>query len=103
MLPVVMDHLIGEKPERWGRMADLARAAGVDTTGKSPEEAARAARDAVAGLIDTLGLPRRLRDVGADEADFDEVAAAAMGDLVVAFSPVTVNKDDVVSLLRQAY
>ena len=36
------------------------------------------------------------------EADYELIAEDAMGDFVVAFSPVTVSKDDVVALLTRA-
>jgi alcohol dehydrogenase class IV len=66
-LPAVMRHLATENP------AGIARAAAAFD---APTGAAGA--DAIHTLVESLGLPTRLRDVGADPADFPAVAAATL-------------------------
>jgi alcohol dehydrogenase class IV len=76
-LPRVMRFLAPALAER---MVPIAQAIGVDTTGKTPEESALAAADAVAAMVRRLGLPGRLRDVGATEADLEPIAEAAFAE-----------------------
>lgn len=66
-LPPVMRYLAAENP------------AGVDRVAAAFDaDSVAAGADVVAGLVVALGLPTRLRDVGADRADFEAVAAATL-------------------------
>jgi alcohol dehydrogenase class IV len=101
MLPTVLERMVEVMPERLADIAEIfePRGGGVGGAGSSP--AARAP-DLVRGFIAGLGLPTRLGEVGVREADFELIAEDAMRDFVVAFSPVTVSKADVVALLARA-
>ena len=48
---------------------------------------ADAAIEAVAGLADRLGMPRRVTDLGISGADFEQIAADALDDEVLANTP----------------
>ena len=100
MLPTVMERVKGLMPDR---MADLAVAMGVDTYDMAEAEAANAACEAVRGLIRELGLPTRLSEVAVTRDDFAPIADDAMEDLVVAFSPLQVSRDEILELLEQAH
>jgi alcohol dehydrogenase class IV len=63
-------------PETLDRQALIANALGVGTAGLTPEAVAAGAAEAVEVLIDSFGLPRRLRDVGADESALPSLAHA---------------------------
>jgi alcohol dehydrogenase class IV len=101
MLPTVLERMVEVMPERLADIAEIfePRGGGVGGSGLSP--AARAP-ELVRGFIAGLGLPTRLGEVGVREADFELIAEDAMRDFVVAFSPVTVSKQDVVALLARA-
>lgn len=101
MLPTVMaynrDHVSDR--QRW-----VAEALGVDTRDMSDQDAADAAIAAVRALIDDLGLPSRLRDVGVTREDFPGIAKDALEDLIVAANPRPVRDPaEVIALLEQAY
>jgi alcohol dehydrogenase len=98
MLPVVLDHLVAESPQMHARLRAVAEA----MTGTATDDPS-AAPAAVRSLIDVLGLPKRLRDVGVQKQDFREIAEASMGDLVVGYAPVKVSRADIVALLEAAY
>lgn len=66
-LPPVMRHLV---EENLAGVMNVARAFDAATVG--------AGADAISALVETLGLPTRLRDVGADRADFPAVADATL-------------------------
>jgi maleylacetate reductase len=77
-----------------GRQAELSEALG---------QPGVAAGDAIAALIDELGLPRRLRDVGLMQDRFDEIASKSMLDRWVHTNPVPIRTpDDVRKILSMA-
>jgi alcohol dehydrogenase class IV len=85
------------------RQALIAQALGVDTSGMTGEEPAEAAARALEALIDDLGLPRRLSQVGVEPSAYDDIAAAVMADLVVAGSPIAItHPGQVVGILQKA-
>lgn len=63
--------------------------------------AARAA-DLVQAMVDALPLPRRLRELGIENADLPAIASAAMRDYMMANAPWRVDAAEVESLLREA-
>ncbi|HMN85504.1 MAG TPA: iron-containing alcohol dehydrogenase [Bauldia sp.] len=69
-----------------------------------PGEAPTNAADAVLGLVQYLGQPYRLRDVGVKKEDFPVLAEDAMADMIVATNPRRVNSmSEVIGLLETAY
>lgn len=99
MLPVVLERLRPELPER---LARIGVAFGSSPGGASTEERATEAVIAVRTFIANLELPTRLSDVGVGPGDFPKIATFAMSDMVVAFAPVTVDEDEIVRLLTLA-
>ena len=83
-------------------LQDVARAFGQKTDNLDPKEAALKGITAVQELIEDLGLPTRLRDVGAREEDFEAMAGQAMADPTIAANPRTVRQEDVVAVLKLA-
>ena len=82
----------------------IAEAMGVDTRNVGDEEASAAAVEALEKLIDTLGVPRRLRDWGVSEEDLALIAQDALEDLVVATNPRPIaNQEELVELLHRAF
>lgn len=77
ILPVVMEYNIDHCTDRY---AELARAAGIETSRLSEGEAARAFVDTVTGFIAGFGFPQTLKEAGADPALAERMAEEAMGD-----------------------
>ncbi len=70
--------------------------------GDGPPEAAGLA-DAVAALHAGLPLPRRLREAGVGAADLAAIAAATLGDSMIAHAPRPVSEAEVRGLLEAAW
>ena len=95
---IILAHVIRYKSrsdEDAARLAPMARALDQVSPGASSREAALAAANAVAGLVQQLELPSRLRDVNVPESALESVARTAVGD-----SPQVT---DVIEILRQAW
>lgn len=91
-LPTVMRYLATEN-----RAGVLKVAAAFDAS------TAETGADAIGALVKSLGLPTRLRDVGADRADFDAVAEATLGAGRATGYVPTGGADTLVALLDQMY
>ena len=91
-LPAVMRHLEAENPSGVGRVAAAFDAPTVD-----------AGADAIAALVESLGLPTRLRDVGADRADFPAVADATLAAGKATGYIPTGGADSLIALLDQMW
>jgi alcohol dehydrogenase len=102
MLPVVLDYVASSLESAQPRLRKIAEAITGEPAAHGSAAAAAAAA-AVSRLVQQLNLPSRLRDVGVARDQFDEIAEASMGDLVVGFSPVAVSKAQIVELLEAAY
>lgn len=100
MLPHALEFNL---PVTMERQAALAEAMGVDTRGKTTEQAAHAGISALREFVQTLGLPNRLRDVNVTREDFDGIVKDAMEDFILATNPRTVQSEDVYALLEGAY
>ena len=69
------------------RLAMVAQAMGIDTSGMDDEDAALAAADGVADLCRALDLPETLRDVGVPEEGLELIASATLHDRGLATNP----------------
>lgn len=101
MLPHAMEY---NRSVAAPRLALVAEAAGVDTSGLTTEQAADAAIAAVRALIGKLGCPMRLRDVGVEERHFPVLAEAVMEEVPMMENPRPVtSRADVIALLERAW
>lgn len=91
-LPPVMRYLAAENRDGVLKVAATFGAAG-----------ANAGADAIGALVESLGLPTRLRDVGADRAEFGAVAEATLAAGRATGYVPTGGADTLVSLLDQMY
>jgi alcohol dehydrogenase class IV len=86
------------------KLALVAQALGVDTKGMEERDAALAAADAVEALMEKVGHPMRLRDVGVPEEDLVRCSLHAIADSNVLFNSRPVSDPmDVYNIYRQAY
>ncbi len=91
-LPPVMRYLRDERPAGVERVAAAFDATSVDR-----------GAEAIGALVADLGLPTRLRDVGADRADFPAVAAATLAAGRATGYVPSGGADDLVALLDQMW
>ena len=101
MLPHVMTYNLEEKPERFVLIAD---AMGVNVDGMTPDQAARAAVQAVKDLQKSVGLTQTLKDCGVpdDREALQPLIDLAMGDSQLPYNPRDLEEDDVYNLYLKA-
>jgi len=95
ILPVMMEYNLEHCTDRY---AELAPAIGVDTRGMNELAAAKAVTDALTEFIMSFGLPRTLKDAGADKAMAERMAAEAMGDGQMYANPREADEDEIMEL-----
>lgn len=76
LLPYVMEY---NRPESTAAYAAIARAVGLDGPGKSDEQLSFEVIDAIADLLNSVGIPRTLKDLGLAEHRQDWTAESAIG------------------------
>ncbi|OUO63923.1 lactaldehyde reductase [Collinsella sp. An268] len=96
LLPIAMEF---NKPVVSERLADVAVAMGVDTTGMSTDEAADAAIAAVRQLSEDVNIPKVCEAIKADE--LDQIADDALADACYPGNPREADHDTVVELFRK--
>jgi alcohol dehydrogenase len=84
------------------RMADVAFALGAGETGRTAGWNAGAAIAAVASLADRVGMTHAMADFGVSAADFDQIAADALDDEVLANTPRRPSAADIHAILLAA-
>ena len=101
LLPKVMRYNVDHSADK---LAQVAQAMGVNTTGMSEHDAALAAADAVEALMKKVDHPMRLRDVGVPEENLPICAFHAIADTAVIFNgrPVS-DPNEVLEVYKQAY
>lgn len=99
LLPAVMAF---NRPATMERQAKLARAMGVSTAKMDTAQAAEAAEGALRALLARMQVPTRLCDVGVGPEQFEELAAEALQDMIVAGNPRPVTLEDALSVLHAA-
>ena len=100
LLPTVMEFNMPSSIVKYGR---IAKAMGVDTTGMSQEEAAKAAVDAVKKLSLDLGIPQTLREIGIPEEALPQLANDAFNDVCTGGNPQPITEEDILNLYKKVY
>lgn len=83
--------------------ASVARALGVDTSGMNDDEAGKKAADAIWDLTKKIGLPQKLREVNVPEDGLEEVAELAISDGAIVYNPKSMDIDENLKVLKQAW
>jgi alcohol dehydrogenase class IV len=87
--------------EGQARLAEIMR---VSRDGMLPEDAAEAATQALEGLLRSIGVATRLRDLGVQEAVLEAIAAAGLAEPGFGEQPHDpAQVEELVSILRQAW
>jgi alcohol dehydrogenase len=100
VLPEVMAFNAAPVP---AKLAEVARALGVDATGLTHEEAALAAAVAARRLRDGLPLPRALRELGVPQDDLPALAAAAAEVAPESGNPREASEEQLLALLENVW
>jgi alcohol dehydrogenase len=101
LLPHVMRFNTEEVPEL---LADIAEAMGVDTRDKAPKDAAEAGVGRLEELMDEIGHPRKLSEVGVTEEDIKVSAELAMSDGSIVYNPRMIfDQEEVLSVFKDAF
>ena len=100
LLPTVMEFNMPSSIVKYGR---IARAMGVDTTGMSDEEAAKAAVEAVKQLSLDLGIPQTLREIGIPKEALEQLAKDAFNDVCTGGNPQPITEEDILNLYKKVY
>lgn len=98
LLPTVMEF---NMPCCIDKYAAIARAMGVDTSAMTPEEAAKAACEAVKALSLKVGIPQHLSELGISEADIPRLAQQALEDVCTLGNPRDVTLADIEALYHK--
>ncbi len=102
VLPHVMSFNLTEKPSDY---AEIAKAMGIDPQGLSELDLAKKSAARVSEIIDHIGLPTRLSEVGIPENDLEKIAKTALelspGLFMKNLRPVS--EKDALQLLKEAY
>jgi len=86
------------------RYAMIAEAMGLNVRGKTTEEAARMAIEAIRELSKKVNVPQRLRDVGVPEDRLEECVPDAMSDGSIVYNPKFVtDPGDLLNILKEAW
>jgi alcohol dehydrogenase len=91
-------NLIGAKE----RLADVAKAMGVNTAGMSVVDAAQSAIDAIKVLSAKIGIPPNLTTLGVKEQDLKTMAENAKKDVCQLMNPRTATLDEVIDIFKNA-
>lgn len=95
LLPTVMEFNMPKCLDKYPRIAE---AMGVDIKGMTPEEASKAAVEAVRRLAISVGIPQHLSELGITEADIPALADQALADVCTPGNPRDVTLDDIKAL-----
>jgi len=100
LLPYVMDFNLNACPERFARIAELL---GEPVSGLSQDQAAARAVDAVRTLRQEIGVPDRLREIGATPEMLPALAEKSFGiKRLLRVNPREVSQSDILQILQQA-
>ncbi|MEK4515676.1 iron-containing alcohol dehydrogenase [Paenibacillus sp. FSL H8-0122] len=98
LLPYVEEENAKYVPEKFRA---IARAAGMQTEGRSDKECADYVIEAIKALSKEVGIPAKLSELGVAEVDLDLLAENAMKDACAPGNPFIPAKDEVIALFRK--
>ena len=100
MLQKSMEFNLATNP---GRFADIALALGANINGLSAEEAASKSVEAVGKLIEDLGVPRYLDDIGAVKDKIPELVESALRDDALRNNPRKASREEIEAIYRASF
>lgn len=100
LLPVVMEY---NMPAAIDKYCEIAKAMGVDISGMTKEQGAKAAVDAVKKLSLDLNIPQTLREIKIPKEALEQLAKDAFADVCTGGNPREITEKDIFELYQKAY
>lgn len=100
LLPAVVKRNIDHSVEKYAR---LARAMGCDTTGMSQDQAARSVLIMIDLMIEELGLPKKLSELGVSREDIPTMAELARADICMLTNPCTYEISEIIDIYQEIW
>lgn len=100
LLPIVMEY---NMPAAEAKYCQIAKAMGMDITGMSVKEGAKAAVDAVKQLSLDLNIPQTLRDINIPKEALVQLSKDAFADVCTGGNPREITEADILELYKIAY
>ncbi|HEY5530944.1 MAG TPA: iron-containing alcohol dehydrogenase [Candidatus Anoxymicrobiaceae bacterium] len=101
ILPYSIMYNLDEVADRY---ALIAKGMGLEVEGKSDEEAAEIAANAIWDLTKKLGIPQKLSEVGVPEDGLEEVADVALSDGAIVYNAKPIfETSEILNILKKAY
>jgi lactaldehyde reductase len=100
LLPVVMEY---NMPAAIDKYCKIAKAMGVDISGMTKEQGAKAAVDAVKKLSLDLNIPQTLREIKIPKEALEQLAEDAFADVCTGGNPREITEKDIFELYQKAY
>jgi alcohol dehydrogenase class IV len=98
LLPYVQEANAQHVPRKF---RPIAQAIGFQVRGRTDEECAEFVVDAIRGLSQEVGIPKRLSELGVTEPDLDLLADNAMKDACAPGNPFQPTKEEVIALFQK--
>ncbi|UOQ94751.1 iron-containing alcohol dehydrogenase [Halobacillus shinanisalinarum] len=92
----------GEDEKVQDRLRDVASIMGISIVSKGGKETIEHVVEKVSELCEKVNIPR-LRDVGVETTEFSQIAADALKEKSMTFTPRKAMKEDIVRILESAY
>lgn len=99
LIPYVMEFNLPAAPEKF---KEIARAMGCNVDGLTAINAAKVAVSAIWELIEDLGLPKKLSEVGVKEEAISAMTDDAMKSGNILVNPRTTTREDILKIYRRA-
>ena len=90
-------------PAAIDKYCEIAKAMGVDISGMTKEQGAKAAVDAVKKLSLDLNIPQTLREIKIPKEALEQLAKDAFADVCTGGNPREITEKDIFELYQKAY
>ncbi|MEM0453567.1 MAG: iron-containing alcohol dehydrogenase [Sulfolobales archaeon] len=100
VLPYIMEFYLLAVPEK---LAAMAKAAGIDTSGLKVKEAAEEVIKATWKLVEDLDVPLSLRDIGISKSEVETIAERSVKEWPRPNSPIELTKERVTKVVEAMY
>ncbi len=100
LLPIVMEY---NMPATEAKYCEIAKAMGVDVSGMSISDGAKAAVEAVKQLSLDLNIPQKLRDINIPQDALVQLSKDAFADVCTGGNPREITENDILELYKLAF
>ncbi|WP_462409960.1 iron-containing alcohol dehydrogenase [Neobacillus sp. Marseille-QA0830] len=98
LLPIVERENAKRDPRKF---RVIAKAAGLDVSGKTDEQCAEEAIEAIKSLSKQVGIPTKLAELGVENVDLEKLAVNALNDACAPGNPFQPTKEEVIEMFKE--